>query len=130
LKIGEEKVPFLPEKDIPHEIPGALDLPTATTTRATTTTTTTTTSTTTPSPIMNTTSVTPIHPSPTSTAAPQSLPTGTPPARASTQSSPFPEPVIKQLVELGFTRQQVIEALYHAGGNPDIAAGYLTFGGF
>ena len=42
-----------------------------------------------------------------------------------TPSEPFPPEAIVQLMELGFSREEVLQALQRAGGNLDIAAGIL-----
>eukprot|EP01027_Heterolobosea_sp_BB2_P014443 GEZU01020745.1.p1 GENE.GEZU01020745.1~~GEZU01020745.1.p1 ORF type:complete len:330 (-),score=93.06 GEZU01020745.1:133-1122(-) len=116
LKIGDEKVPFLGEGDLPKHLRGheeeefpspgggtqpAVDiLPPVPGTHHGTTTTTTTGST----PTITTT-----------TAAP----------RPAVATPAVDESKVSQLMALGFTREQCIQALQLTGGNPELAAGYL-----
>lgn len=52
--------------------------------------------------------------------APKSNTTNTQPRQQN-----FPETTIKQLMDLGFSRSEVVKALTATGGNPDYAAAYL-----
>jgi len=47
---------------------------------------------------------------------------------SSSASQSFPDAVISQLMNLGYSRDKVIRALQTAGGNVEVAAGQL-FGG-
>lgn len=46
-------------------------------------------------------------------------------SNAAPKTQNFPEVTIKQLMDLGFSRAEVIKALTATGGNPDYAAAYL-----
>lgn len=115
LRIGDEAVPFLAEKDIPkHEgfddIPSPDDIANSNSNIPQSSNTTTSTSTTNKPP---TTAPT------TTTTKPQSTPT------TANTNAQFSEEIIGNLMGLGFSRDQVVKALTLFKGDADRAASYL-----
>jgi len=101
LKIGKEAVPFLSEKDIPRKELDDFVPPQS------------------PQSGPRTTSTTPGSSSTTSSAP-----------KAPASSSGLSESTIQQLMSLGFSRDEVINALRSCNGNAEAAASYLFSGGF
>lgn len=69
-----------------------------------------------------------------STSSQPAAPAPAPAAPAPALAAPAPaasgvEAALQQLMGLGFTREQAMQALQAAGGNVEAAAAYLTFGG-
>ena len=124
LRIGDEQVPFLAEKDIPlSELfsgQDALDSegmnPPSVSNNA-------------PKPT-STPTLTPSTPAPKPAITPQAAPQ--PQVQAQNRPTPvsFPEDTITQLMGLGFTRDEVVNALRQTRGNADAAASLLFGGGF
>lgn len=140
LKIGDEKVPFLSEKDLPKsalfddEEQQKAKTPSSTTTTSAA-----------PKPLQtnnnnnNNNNVVPpvsIHPNPgmfAPTHPQQHLPTPQPVQQLPQQqpqqqiggAPQFPQASIEALTNMGFTRDQAVNALRQANGNPDIAASIL-----
>jgi len=106
LKIGEEKVPFLAEKDLDQihfpQTPPTEHIP--------------------HTPINNNNNNN--QPSTGISNQPKPNPTTTTTTTTSNRPS-FPEPVVQNLVSQGFSREAVIEALTLFNGNADAAASYL-----
>eukprot|EP00029_Vermamoeba_vermiformis_P013934 TRINITY_DN890_c0_g1_i1.p1 TRINITY_DN890_c0_g1~~TRINITY_DN890_c0_g1_i1.p1 ORF type:complete len:467 (+),score=152.65 TRINITY_DN890_c0_g1_i1:36-1403(+) len=96
LKIGEETVPFLSEKDIPKSLRDEEQ----------------------PDETMQD------VPAPNNNQNNNNNPTG--PSTGSADASSFPEAVIQELMNLGFPRERCIEALKVCNGNPELAANYLV----
>jgi len=128
LRIGEERAPFLAEKDLPlhlrfeAEDAGDANLKNGPTPNRTTT---------------STTDTRTNNPGPTRHSSGQQIPTNTQPLpAANTQTrmpvtgsnAPFAEETIQKIVALGFTRDQAVSALRMYNGNADLAASYLFQG--
>eukprot|EP00698_Gefionella_okellyi_P013311 TRINITY_DN3638_c0_g1_i2.p1 TRINITY_DN3638_c0_g1~~TRINITY_DN3638_c0_g1_i2.p1 ORF type:complete len:365 (+),score=82.49 TRINITY_DN3638_c0_g1_i2:249-1343(+) len=106
LRIGDQAVQFLPEKDIPRKdrLPdGATDALRQTPTQ--------------PLPAPARSGGLSIH-SPATTA--------TPAPTAAATAPQFPEPVVRQLMEMGFPRELVLQALVATQGDADAAVNFLV----
>jgi len=123
LRIGDERAPFLAEKDLPLHLRFEAEDSRDGTLKNN------------PTPSRTTTSTTGTHSNPVPAATSQ--PINTRPLPASTQTripatagsnSPFTEETIQKIVALGFTRDQAVSALRMFNGNGDEAASYLFQG--
>lgn len=135
LRVGDESVQFLPEKDIPNnfrhdtppqspslQIPGSplpnlppspntITIPSAHIPQ------------TTPTPKPSPTPTPKSTPTPTST--PTSVAASNPTVRPPTSQSQFPEADIQTLISLGRSREEALRALQMFNGNVEMAASYL-----
>lgn len=102
LEIGNEKVPFLAEKDIPKSELFDDQTPPSTPIHQ-------------PTPLQND----------NSKELKMSQPLSSQSTTTTTPQFSFSEASVSQLMALGFSRQQVLEALKVCNGNPDLAASYL-----
>jgi len=119
LRIGDERAPFLAEKDLPlhlrFEAEDSRDSPLTNN----------------PTPNRTTTSTTGTR---TNNPSGQQIPINTRPlparipATAGSNTTPFAEETIQKIVALGFTRDQAVSALRMFNGNGDEAASYLFQG--
>jgi len=124
LRLGTEAIPFLAERDIPQselfsEIPNSprSSQPISLLTPPSS-----------PHPTASTSSSHAQSQPPPSMSIPNLIPNlSTPQIQPSARSS-FPDSSIKQLMELGFTREEVIQALTVCKGNVDAAASFLFSG--
>jgi len=62
---------------------------------------------------------------PTSRPPAQSAPSNTPQGQSTTGPASFPKESVEQLISMGFSREESIHALEMAGGNVEMAAGFL-----
>jgi len=115
LRVGEEKVPFLAERDIPLSLrlsaddlrnsgdghPNIVPVP------------------------KNTTPITTPTPIPTPKSAAKLPVAASKPTPKTQPASPYPPDTVQKLMDLGYTREQVLRALQLYGGNAEMAASYL-----
>ncbi|KAL6058108.1 DNA damage-inducible protein 1 [Balamuthia mandrillaris] len=126
LRIGDEAVSFLSEKDIPESArldraddeTAVLDPPPSSSTSSS--------SSSTPTPMSLQPPTTATQPSAPSPSTRGRVPAASQPA----SNNPFSEALIKQLMELGHSREAVIAALRMFNGNAEMAASYLFSSSF
>jgi DNA damage-inducible protein 1 len=132
LRIGDEEIPFLSEKDIPKmKEEDIIDLEDKSTTSTTTSSSTSTTSSSTARATATTSTTSSSRQTTTTTSSSTSIAPQYPIQTGSANINPdnFPEETIRKLMELGFQRAEVIQALRICKGNAELAASYL-FGSF